>query len=157
MWWQFDVEKNPLGTRVLNTWVPAFTTCSSSSFVRLLPPWVSRWVLSSSSILLFLWVLLQILQIFFFWFFLFFFYGTWVLETRIPSGKNLHVNNENSSHWSSSFDTEVEPLGLEMLLSYLNCFKALLTNELYMMLEGKYPLLWITNPHAQKQTHKLKC
>lgn len=132
MWWQFDVEKNPLGTWVLNTWVPAFTTCSFSSFVRLLPPWVSRWVPSSSSILLFLWVLLQILQIFlllpswvllqilqifFFWFFLFFFYGTWVLETRIPSGKNLHVNNENSSRWSSSFDTEVEPLGLEMLLS----------------------------------------
>ena len=135
-----------------------FTTCSSSSSVCLLPLWVSRWVLSSSSVLLFPWVLLQILQIFllqiiplYFFFLRGFFYGTWVLETRIPGGKNLHVNNENSSLWGSSFVTKLDPLGLEMLLS-LNCFKTLLTNEIISIYDARgqiSPPLKNKPPHSK--------
>ena len=145
MWWKSNVEINSHGTQVYKTRVPMFTwyaLCSSSSsmgstsssdllhppsvgssllvasssrgsfFFEFFKPWV---LLSSSNSSDYGFFFLQILQIFFFFFFRFF-YGTQVLETQISHGKNLHISNQNSSLWGSSFFTEPEPHRLEMLI-----------------------------------------
>ena len=82
-------------------------TVSSSVFFKFFRLWV---LFSSNSS-----DLLLLLQIFFFFFFRFF-YGTQVLETQISHGKNLHINNQNSSLWGSSFFTELKPHRLKMLI-----------------------------------------
>ena len=79
------------------------SSSSDSSYILLLPSWFFFKFFRSSC---------------FFRFFIFF-YGTQVLETLIPCGKNLHASNENLSLKGSSFVTKLEPLGLEMLLSYI--------------------------------------
>ena len=148
MWWQSIVKINPCGTWVVKTWVSGFTwsvLCPSSSSDLLHPPSVgsSLLVASSSRGSFFFkffkpWVLLsssnssdygffflQILQIFFFFFR--FFYGTQVLETQISHGKNLHISNQNSSLWGSSFFTELKPHRLEMLICLIVSKSCLLT------------------------------
>ena len=73
----------------------------------------------SSYILLPWWFFFKFFRSSSFFRFFIFFYGTQVLETWIPCGKNLHASNENLSLKGSSFVTKLEPLGLEMLLSYI--------------------------------------